>query len=281
MNLLLCLILRKMLFIVLDQSLNLFLKLFVGYVIQHMLSLLSWSLILLVASRLLNTRLKLSHGLTILLGACRNILILITHLNCLIIHTSRDGSLNIVLSHGLSRVLMCLVIYMASLRYLYRIILAWGQRVTSCVGRCRILMVELDRVRICSCRSTLVLQLVLLIWNSLFQRFALLVIQLTVTITRHAWTNMLLMTSLVFLSCRHVVAIVLITIRAWSCMMCLRTILKMVDLLILGVRRTHSLFSVPDTFMVITCFLIGTLRSSHLESLGLLLSLSLRNAELQ
>ena len=246
-----------------------------------MISLLSWSLILLIASRLLlNTRLKLSHGLTILLGACRNILILITHLNCLIIHTSRDGSLNIILSHWLTRVLMCLVIHMTSLRYLYRIILAWGQRVTSCVGRRRILMMELDRIRICSCRSTLVLQLVLLIWNSLFQRFTLLVIQLTVTITRHARTNMLLITSLVLLSCRHVVAIALITIRTWSCMVGLGTILKMVDLLILGVRWAHSLFSVPDTLMVITCFLIGTLRRSHLESLGLLLSLSLRNAEL-
>lgn len=170
MNLFLSLILWKMLFIVLDQSLNLFLKLFVGHVIQDILGLLSRSLILLISSRLLDTRLELSHRLSVLLGAGRDILILVTHLNALIIHTSRDGSLNIVLGHRLTRVLVCLnlMIHVASLWYLYRIILAWGQRVTSCVGRCRILVVELDWIRICSSSSSLVLQLVLLIWNSFF-----------------------------------------------------------------------------------------------------------------
>ena len=106
-----------MLFIVLDQSLNLFLKLFVGHVIQDILGLLSRSLILLISSRLLDTRLELSHGLSVLLGAGRDILILVTHLNALIIHTSRDGSLNIVLGHRLTRVLVCLnlMIHVASL----------------------------------------------------------------------------------------------------------------------------------------------------------------------
>jgi len=74
---------------------------------------------------------------------------------------------NIILSHWLRMVVLVFD----------GLILTWVDGVDPCVGATSDLVV-----------ITLILQFVLLIARSLFQRFPLLIVDLTVTITRHYWT---------------------------------------------------------------------------------------------